>query len=261
MSNTRSVPVDPISAISVQLNGSSADRLADGIGAVQAKYGPKAADLLRAAVEGNDAQKADDFARSVLGNFYHLVVESDDNAATIISEGAVVTAHRQSADGVSPLVSAIITAAGNEIQRRAEEPKTYDPLAATVFRLGLPEGDAFFMDNLDFIREVYGEEITDTLRSAYTENDLGKAEEFAALLVEDFSYKVDRDDEEELVVSYSAAGGVRGHLTTSRVRDREGCDLLVLAVLSASEGIFSRARIKEKVDAEIAAEEAAARQP
>lgn len=238
MTNTPSISVDPIAAFSHQLDGT-------------------AADLLRAAVAGNDAQKAEDFARLVLGNFHPVVIQSDDSTAIIVVDGAVVTASRGSAAGLSPLVSAMITAAGNEIRRRSEEPKTYDPLAATVFRLGLPEGDTFLLNNLDFIREVYGDEITDALRSAYTENDLGKAEEFAALLVEDFAYKVDRDDGEELVVSYSAAGEVSGRLKMSRARDREGCDLMVLAVLSASEGIFSRARIKEKIDTEIAAEEAA----
>lgn len=258
MSNT----VDPISAISAKLDAPAArSLLANSIGAIQTKYGPGAADLLRAAVEDNDAEKAEDFARSILGNFYHLVVESDDNAATIISNDTVVTASRQSADGVHPLVSAIITAAADEIRRRAEEPKTYDPLAATVFRLGLPEGDAFFVQNLDFMRERYGDEITDTLRAAYTENDLVKAEEFAALLVEDFSYEVDRDDEEAFAVSYSAAGGVKGRLTMNRLRDPDGSDLAVLAVLKASEGIFSKARIRKKVDAEIAAEEAAATRP
>lgn len=237
MSNTQSISVDSIAALSNQLDG-------------------PAVDLLRAAVEANDVQKAEDFARLVLGKFHPIVIESDDSTAIIVVDGAVVTANRQSAGGLSPLVSAMITAAGNELRRRSEEPKTYDPLAATVFRLGRPEGDTFFTDNLGFIREVYGDGIADALRSAYTENDLGKAEEFAALLVEDFAYKVDRDDEEELVVSYSAVGGVSGRLAMNRARDREGCDLIVLAVLSASEGIFSRARIKEKLDAEIAAEEA-----
>jgi hypothetical protein len=261
MSNTRSVPVDPISAISAQLDGSSAGDLTEGIGAVQAKYGPKAADMLRDALKSNDVQKAEDFARQVLGKFYPLVVESDDNAATIFADGAVVKAHRQSPDGVAPLVSAIITAAGNEIRRRAEEPKTYDPLAATVYLLGLPQGETFFMENLDFMREIYGDEITDALRSAYTENDLAKAEEFAALLVDDFTYEVDSDDDESLSVSYSAAGGVEGLLTMKRSPHRDETDLLVLAVLNASEGIFTRARIKAKVDAEIAAEEAATRRP
>ncbi|NTF17808.1 hypothetical protein G6L37_05295 [Agrobacterium rubi] len=135
--------------------------------------------------------------------------------------------------------------------------KNYDPIAATVFRIGLPDGDEFFVDNLDFMREVHGDLITDTLRAAYTENDLSKAEEFAALLVEDFAYEIVKNDDERLEIEYSAAGDVHGNMSLLKSGFREG-DLLVQAVLKASEGIWSSVRVRAKVDAEIAAEEAAA---
>lgn len=138
--------------------------------------------------------------------------------------------------------------------------RNYDPISATVFRLGLPDGDEFFSDNIDFIRDMYGDEITDALRAAYTEGDVSKAEEFASLLVDGFSYEVVGNDAEKLEIEYSAAGDVEGTLKLFRSGVREG-DLLVQAILRAAEGIWTNARVQEKVDAEIAAEKASAAIP
>lgn len=138
--------------------------------------------------------------------------------------------------------------------------RNYDPISATVFRLGFPDGDEFFLENIDFMREMYGDEITDTLRAAYTEGDVSKAEEFAALLVDGFSYEVVGDDTEKLEIEYSANGEVEGSLKLFRSGVREG-DLLVQAILKASEGIWTNARVKETVDAEIAAQSAGSTRP
>lgn len=135
--------------------------------------------------------------------------------------------------------------------------RNYDPIAATVFRLGLPGGDEFFLENLDFMRETHGDEITDALRTAHTENDVAKAEEFAALLVDDFSYEVVSRDSQRIEINYSAAGEVEGSVKLTRFGVVEG-DLLVQAILRAAEGTWTNARVKAKVDAEIAAENAAA---
>jgi len=135
--------------------------------------------------------------------------------------------------------------------------RNYDPIAATVFRLGLPGGDEFFLENLDFMREVHGDQITDALRAAYTENDLAKAEEFAGLLLDDFAYDIVSYEDERIEIEYTAAGDVHGTMTLQRSGVIEG-NLLIQAVLKASENTWSNARTKAKVDAEIADEEAAA---
>lgn len=123
---------------------------------------------------------------------------------------------------------------------------TYDPISATVFRLALPGGDDFLQDNLAFMRETYGDAVADALYAAHTENDLARAEEFAALLVDDFSYEIERDDAEAFGISYRAADGVSGSLKINRSGHFQG-DILVHAVLSASESIWSRARIEAEV--------------
>jgi hypothetical protein len=120
--------------------------------------------------------------------------------------------------------------------------RNYDPLDATVIRLGLPGGDAFLMENLDFMRETYGDEITNAFRKAYAENDLKEAEKFASLLVDDFQFNVSRDDDKVLEIQYSAADRSSGTLSMIRKNFDEGCNLTVLAVLAASKGIHSRLR-------------------
>jgi len=135
--------------------------------------------------------------------------------------------------------------------------RTYDPLSASVFRFGFPGGEEFFLENLGFMRERYGDEITDTLRAAFTEDDLAKAEEFASLLVSDFSYTTIRNDTDGVEIAYSAGSDVSGNLKLNPARDiDEGGDRLVHAVIKAAEAVLSGRRARARADAELAGEEA-----
>jgi hypothetical protein len=269
------LPVDPVFAIGIRLKTPAGKQfLEETIGHVEARYGMAAAEALLAAVRNEDVAKAAEFAGLVLGEFRYSVVNSDYSGASINRKDAMFTSRRISADGVDPLVALIIGVTAEEIRDRGNlawgpnlkgrssmpETRAYDPIAASVVRLGMPGGDEFFTDNLDFMRERHGNDITDALRAAVTENDLGKAEEFASLVVEGFSYKVIRNDGEVAEISYTAPGDIEGRAAHHRFPGNES-DPLVLAVIHASEGIWSKARVRAKVDAEIAAEEAAARQP
>lgn len=260
MTDTSATTIDPISALVAKLSKAPASSIGGDIDMVEAKYGASRAATLRAAIEEGDEWKAVEFARSVLGEFAYMKYKTDDTTATIIANGSVVAAAREASDGVDPLVSAILTATSAEIIRLANSPKTHDPIAATIIRLGLPGGDEFFLDNLDFMRETYGDEITDALRTAYAENDLDKALEFANLLVDGFSYEVVSADARQAEIEYSINGEPTGSTKCSRFRDTDS-NPLVLAVLHAVESTWSRARVQARVDAEIAAEEAAAQRP
>ncbi len=268
------LPVDPVFAIGIRLQTPLGRKfLEENIGAVQDRYGAPAAEALLAAVQNDDVAKAEEFARSVLGDFRYYVVNSDYVGASIVHGGAMSSSRRRSTDGVDPLVAVIIQVTAEEIRNNnpswrssakekasMPETRTYDPIAASVVRLGMPGGDDFFTQNLDFMRERYGDDITDALRSAVTENDLAKAEEFAALIIDGFSYKVIRNDGEVAEILYSAPGDIEGRASHYRFPGIDS-DPLVLAVIHASEGIMSKARARATLDAEITAEEAAASAP
>lgn len=273
MKNARKIStVDPVSAIAVRLQTSSGKAfMEENIVAVAEKYGAAAAGALSDAVLRDDVAQAEKFARIVLGDFRYSVVKSDGNSASISHKGAMTTLRRQAADATDPVVAAIVCVAADELRNRARhwkknikgaempmtETRNYDPIAASVFRLGMPGGDEFFMENLGFMREVYGDEITDTLKTAVTENDIEAAKQFASLVAEGFSYVVTEATEEHVAIDYSIDGEVVGNAKCAR-RGPDSIDAEIKAVLYASEGLMTNARIRAKVDAEIEAEQAAA---
>ncbi|MNU29068.1 hypothetical protein D3C71_175150 [compost metagenome] len=273
MTNARKIsPVDPVSAIAVRLQISSGKSfLQENIVAVAEKYGAEAASALAAAVLHDDVAQAARFAELVLGDFRYSVVKNDGSRASISYNGAMTTSQKQAADATDPVVAAIVSVASDELRNRARnwknnikeaqaplaDTRTYDPIAASVIRLGMPGGDEFFMENLDFMREVYGDEITDTLKTAVTENDLEAARKFSSLVAEGFSHVVTEKTDDHVEIDYSINGELVGNVKCVS-RGSDSIDPEIKAVLYASEGIMTNARVKAKVDAEIAAEEAEA---
>lgn len=273
MTNARKIsPVDPVSAIAVRLQISSGmSLLQENIVGVAEKYGAEAASALAAAVLHDDVAQAARFAELVLGDFRYSVAKNDGSRASISYKGAMTTSMRQAADATDPVVAAIVSVVSDELRNRARnwknntkgaqppiaEPRTYDPIAASVIRLGMPGGDEFFMENLDFMRELYGDEITDALKTAVTENDLEAARKFSSLVAEGFSHVVNEKTDEHVVIDYSINGELVGNVKCVS-RGLDGIDPEIKAVLYASEGIMTNARVKARVDAQIAAEEAVA---
>jgi hypothetical protein len=137
------------------------------------------------------------------------------------------------------------------LHSKTDATRTYDPIAFTVARLHWEEGDTIFMDNIDFMRERYGDEITDTLRAAYAESDLQKAGAFAALLLPGFAFEVVRDDE-EIVVEFTADGDLDGMISLYRRHHRVG-DPVVNAVLQVAVKAYGDECIRKEIESEEAA--------
>jgi hypothetical protein len=132
-----------------------------------------------------------------------------------------------------------------------------DPLSFTVARLHWENADKILSDNIGLMREHYGDEVADTLRSAYAESDLQKAGEFAALLLPGFTFEVVRDDE-KVVVEFTADGDLDGMISLYRRHQRAG-DPVVNAVLKVATRAYADECFRKQIEAEEANEEAAAR--
>lgn len=115
----------------------------------------------------------------------------------------------------------------------------YDPLGATVIRLGLPGGDDFFTEHVDPITAAYGDELADAFCLAVRENDLEAAERFAAVAAPGYAYEVTKSTDEMIEISYSVPGVVTGtHKTVILPESAESADAIdpaVLAVLFTAE--------------------------
>lgn len=121
-----------------------------------------------------------------------------------------------------------------------------DPLAFTVARLHWENGESIFMENIDLMRERYGDEVTDTLRSAYSENDLQMAGKFAGLLLPGFTFEVVRDDD-EIVVEYTADGDLGGMISLYRRHQKAG-DPVVNAVLKVVTRAYTSECVRKEVE-------------
>lgn len=134
-----------------------------------------------------------------------------------------------------------------EVNKQCE----YDPLAATVLRLGLPGGIEFLREHLQAISNSYGEVVAKDLEYAVVDSDLRAANRFAKSLVDDFQYKIIKNNREEAEIRYSGSG-INGNYKQKKAIE-EGASPIVLAVLGAAEGIVSR----NQRDADLVEESAA----